>query len=224
MPNRCSLKQVSYDPAKTGEAPIVWGAGPPPEDAEASVGTDTDLERRLGLLQQDFNAATWLPDEPAALTKALLNDGRVFNGAYVPLVIHDPQLAERSYDAAEWAADLIRTEGGERLAVAPFADKGWVSDAPLSPRQWNHAAAMIERLDELCKRFRLRTVVNDVIGDEPVREADALLEDLPIHYVLDAGSFVPDGFVSARLVSPEKVEPGSGPIAERLRGLLKGRG
>jgi hypothetical protein len=215
---------VAYDPAKTGEAPIVWGAGPPPEDLVAPANADADLERRLGFQQQDFNTATWLPDEPTALTNALLKDGRVFNGAYVPLVIHDPQLAERSFDAAEWAADLIRTEGGERLAVAPFADKGWVSDAPLSPRQWNHAAAMIERLDELCRRFRLRTVVNDVIGDEQVREADALIEDLPIHYVLDAGSFVPDGFVSARLVSPERVEPGSGPIAERLRGLLKGRG
>ena len=43
-----------------------------------------------------------------ALADALREDGRAFNGAYVPLVIHDPQLAERSYDAAEWAADLIR--------------------------------------------------------------------------------------------------------------------
>lgn len=215
---------MSYDPAKTGEAPIVWGAGRPPEDVVQPDESDLDLERRLGFEQSDFNNATWLPDEPTALTNALLKDGRVFNGAYVPLVIHDPQLAERSYDAAEWAADLIRTEGGERLAVAPFADKGWVSDAPLSPRQWNHAAAMIERLDELCKRFKLRTVVNDVIGGQQVREDDSIEQDLAIHYVLDAGSFVPDGFVSARLTSPEKVEPGSGPIADRLRGLLKGRG
>ncbi|MEM7321846.1 MAG: hypothetical protein AAF531_02075 [Actinomycetota bacterium] len=213
---------MSYDPAKTGEAPIVWGAGAPPAGAPEPPVND-DLERRLGYQQADFNDATWLPDDPTALTAKLLEDGRTFNGAFVPLVIHDPQLAERSYDAAEWAADLIRTEGGQRLAIAPFADKGWAADAPLSPRQWNHAAAMVERLEELCQRFKLLVIVNDMIGDQQANEPDPFVEDLPIHYVLDAGSFVSDGFVSARLISPEKLEVAAGPLGERLRGLLRGR-
>lgn len=209
---------MSYDPAKTGEAPIVSPGGPPPEDDGPAEFGD-DLERRLGFRPEDFNSATWLPDEPTALANALGTDGRAFNGAYVPLVIHDPQLAERSYDAAEWAADLIKTEGGGRMAIAPFAEKDWVADAPLSPRQWNHAAAMIERLDELCRRFSLVTLVSDLVGDQPARADDPEpMAALPIHYVLDAGSFVPDGFVAARLVCPERVSfDGGSPGDDRLR-------
>ncbi len=168
--------------------------------------------------------STWLPDDPEDLTAALLDDGRPFNGAFVPLVIHDPLLAERSYDAAEWAADLIRSEGGQCLCVTPFAEKGWVAETPLSPRQWNHTAAMVERLDDLCIRFRLRPMVSDVIGDQQAREDGGLDPELPIHYVLDAGSFLPDGFVPARLVSPEKVDLDGHPLADRLRGYLRNRG
>ena len=208
---------MSYDPATTGEAPISWGLGPPEADRAA------ELERSLGFGASDIGVATWLPDDPEALTAALLEDGRPFNGAFVPLVVHDLLLAERSYDAAEWAAELIGIEGGECLCITPFAEKGWVADTPLSPRQWNHAVAMIERLDELCRRYGLRPLVSDVVGDQEAREDGGLDPDLPIHYVLDAGSFLPDGFVPARLISPEKVEPDGSPLADRLRGLLRNR-
>ncbi len=212
---------MSYDPATTGEAPISWGLGPP--DEQRAADSLRELERSLGFGASDIGVATWLPDDPEALTVALLEDGRPFNGAFVPLVVHDPLLAERSYDAAEWAAELIRIEGGECLCITPFAEKGWVGDTPLSPRQWNHTAAMIERLDDLCRRYRLRPLVSDVIGDQEAREDGGLDPALPIHYVLDAGSFLPDGFVPARLVSPEKVEPDGSPLADRLRGLLRNR-
>lgn len=215
---------MSYDPATTGEAPISWGQGPGPDGPTAPAAEDRDLQRRLGFTAADIGSAAWLPDDPEALTKALLDDGRPFNGAFVPLVIHDPLLAERSYDAAEWAAELIRGEGGERLCVTPFAEKDWVASTPLSPRQWNHTAAMIERLDELCRRHRLEAAVSDVIGDEQAREDGGLDPDLPIHYVLDAGSYLPDGFVPVRLISPERVELDGQPLTERLRGLLRGRG
>ncbi|MEM7275866.1 MAG: hypothetical protein AAF547_22510 [Actinomycetota bacterium] len=211
---------MSYDPAKTGEAPIVWGGGPGNDPSTAGEPT-----RTLGFTPADIGSAAWVPDEPADLSAALLQDGRPFHGAYVPLVLHDPLLAERSVDAAEWAADLIRGEGGTLLCITPFAEKGWVADAPLSPRQWNHTAAMIERLHELCARFRLTAVVSDRIGDAPVQDDHQPDPSRPIHYVLDAGNFLPDGYVPARLVSPEKVlVDDGGPFGDRLRGLLKGKG
>ncbi len=213
---------MSYDPATTGEAPVSWGRGPQPEDEPGPAGPG-EIDRSLGFQAADIGTATWLPDEPEALMKALLDDGRPFNGAFVPLVIHDPLLAERSYDAAEWAADLIRTEGGQCVCITPFAEKGWVAETPLSPRQWNHTAAMIERLDDLCQRFRLRPLVSDRIGDEQARDDSGLDPELPIHYVLDAGNFLPDGFVPARLISPEKVQPDAN-LADRLRGFLGNRG
>lgn len=211
---------MSYDPATTGEAPITWGLGP---DAPQAAPPERGIERTLGFGASDIGTAIWLPDEPEALVTALVKDGRAFNGAFVPLVIHDPVLAERSFDAAEWAADLIRGESGECLCITPFADKGWVAESPLSPRQWNHTAAMVERLDELCKRYRLRSVVSDVIGDQEMREDGGLDPGLPIHFVLDAGSFLNDGYLPAKLISPEKVELDGNPLADKLRGFLRNR-
>ena len=214
---------MSYDPATTGDAPISWGQAP---SADESSGPDApgDLERSLGFRAKDIGSAAWLPDEPEALAKALLDDGRPFNGAFVPLVIHDPLLAERSFDAAEWAADLIRGEGGECLCITPFAEQKWAASAPLSPRQWNHTAAMVERLDELCLRYRLRAQVSDVIGEQETREDGGLDPDQPVHYVLDAGSFLTDGFVPVRLISPERPQVEGTPLGDLLRGFLRSRG
>ncbi|MGH1491544.1 MAG: hypothetical protein ACRBK7_19450 [Acidimicrobiales bacterium] len=215
---------MSYDPATTGEAPISWGQAPPPPDEGKSARSQSEASRLLGFGATDIGMASWLPDEPEALTAALLEDGRPFNGAFVPLVVHDSLLAERSFDAAEWAADLIRGEGGECLCITPFAERERIGETPLSRRQWNHTAAMIERLDDLCKRYKLRPLVSDTIGDQQAREHGGLDPDLPIHFVLDAGSFLPDGFVPARLISPQQVELDGNPLTDKLRGFLRNRG
>ena len=211
---------MSFDPATTGDAPISWGlealAGGPGSEVD-----EHELVRRLGFDPTELERAVWLPDDPRALERAVAESGLPFNGAYVPLVIHDPLLAERSYDAAEWAADLIRGAGGRRMAIAPHIEKGWVADTPLTRRQWNHTVAMIERLEDLCARFRLVAVVSDTVGDDQARD-DGPDPSEPVHHVLDAGSFVPDGFVPARLISPESlvVEPN---LTDRLRDFLRNR-
>lgn len=215
---------MSFDPATTGDAPISWGQAPGPSGQPGPAQPADEVIRRLGFSPEDIGTASWLPDDPDGLSNELLKDGRDFNGAFVPLVIHDPVLAERSYDAAEWAAELIAGEGGAYLCVAPFAEQNWASGSPLSPRQWNHTAAMMERLDELCSKNRLQALVSDVVGGREVRKEGGLDPQRPIHFVLDAGSFLTDGFVPVRLISPERTEAeGDTPLGEMLRGLLRNR-
>jgi hypothetical protein len=211
---------VNFDPATTGEAPISWGAGDPGVSGPGAA--EGEVERLLGFEAAELGRAVWLPDDPDAIERAVAESGLPFNGAYVPLVVHDPLLAERSFDAAEWAADLIRGAGGRWMGLAPHAERGWLSAAPLSHRQWNHTAAMLERLDELCGRYRLQAVVRDTLGEEQARDDGTPAPDEPIHYVLDAGSFVPDGFVAARLVSPERPAVESN-LTDRLRDFLRNR-
>jgi hypothetical protein len=196
---------VSEDPATTGEVSLDRLSSEPTGASTARSSRNDDSNRRvLGFGAADIGAATWLPDESEALTQTVESNGRSFHGAFVPLVIHDPLLAERSFDAAEWAADLIRLGGGTCLCITPFAERGSTLDVPLSHRQWNHTAAMIERLDELCGRFKLKPVTSDRVGGRQVRDGEGLDPERPIHYVLDAGNFLPDGFVPTRLVSPER--------------------
>lgn len=199
------------------------------EPVDPPVGTSPDpssghgpARRRLGFSAAELDGLVDLPDDVEAMGEAITADGRPFNGAFVPVVLHDPMAAERSYDAAEWAADLIATAGGQYLAVAactpgpdaetasgqtgagagsPDADES--TEPVLNPRQWNHAAAMMERLEGVGRRFGLRILARDTLGEVDVRDDEAIDETRPIHHLLDTGRYLLDGHVPARLVCPE---------------------
>lgn len=219
---RCSLGMVndaSTSSTTGGEPPISWGA------AVSSVGDELPgparIERRLGFPDADLADLVSLPDDPDAVAGLVAAGDARFVGAFVPVVLHDTSAAERSYDAAEWAADLIRSAGGEVLAVATYAEPDW-DGRELNARQWNHAAAMIERLDGVCQRFRLRIAIHETVGDDPIGGERDIDPERPLRHLLDTGRFIEDGFTPARLVSPERYEAGSG-LVDRVRGLFRDR-
>lgn len=203
-------------PSDPGHVPVNWSEQQSPGEDEPIV-----LDRILGCGAADIGTAVWLPDDVDAMADALIADGRDFDGAFVPLVIHDPQLAERSIDAAEWAADLIAAEGGTYFCVAPFAEREWTPKSALTSRQWNHAAAMIERVEELCERFSLQIFVKETIGERSARGEVDVDPPKPVHFVLDTGNFMGDGFVSARLISPEQISSADPAWSDRLKGFWR---
>lgn len=207
-----------------GEPPINWGSAGAAASATPPGGNrsgDPGIERLLGFPGSDLDGVVTLPDDIEDMAATIEADGRPFNGAYVPVVVHDPISAERSSDAAEWAADLIRTAGGDFLAVATFAEPEWDSRR-LNPRQWNHAAAMIERLDGVCQRFRLQMAVRDTVGDQEARDDDGLDPARPIAHLIDTGRFAADGLVPVQLVCPERPAVDGG-LVGRFRDLLRDR-
>jgi len=219
---RCSLGKVndaSPSSAAGAEPPVSWAA------ATASAGGDDpatpSFERCLGFPAGDLIDLIPLPDDLEALNGLVADVEAPFPGAFVPVVVHDTGAAERSYDAAEWAADLIRSAGGDVLAVAPYAEPDWDGQR-LNARQWNHAAAMIERLDGVCQRFRLRIVINETLGDIDLSEGNGIDPDRPVRHLLDTGNFVADGFAPVQLISPERVAV-TGGLVERFKGLLGDR-
>lgn len=148
-----------------------------------------------------------MTDDHQALAEAAGAGQPPFTGAYVPLVIHDPHLAERSYDAGEWAAELISVAGGRILVIAPFSEAGSVKDGRvLSARQWNHAAAMIERIQSVCQRFSVTPVVRDTVAGLDVGVEGGLLAERPVQHLIDTGQFKADGFQPAQLICPEPIQ------------------
>ncbi len=166
--------------------------------------------RRLGFSAAELDDLVALPDDVEAMNAAIKGADRPFNGAFVPVVLHDPTAAERSYDAAEWAADLIGSVGGRYLVVAACTDQPQTEPGadqpPLNARQWNHAAAMMERLEGVGRRFGLQVLARDTLGDLDVRDDEAVDPDRPIHYLLDTGRYLADEHVPVRLVCPEREE------------------
>lgn len=202
------------------------GEGPPASWAASASDGDGErpapsFDRRLGFPAADLVDLIPLPDDPETMATLAGEGDAAFPGAYVPAVVHDLGAAERSYDAAEWAADLIRSAGGDVLAVATYAEPGW-DGRRLNARQWNHAAAMIERLDGVCQRFRLRIVIHETLGDIDLSEGNGIDPERPVRHLLDTGRFVADGYTPVQLVSPERVQP-TGGLVERFRGLLGDR-
>ncbi len=213
------MNDASSSSAAGAEPPVSWAANA----ASAGAGDEElpSFERRLGFPARDLVDLIHLPDDLEAMKGLVAADDGPFSGAYVPVVVHDTASAERSYDAAEWAADLIRSAGGDVLAVAPHAEPDWDGQR-LNARQWNHAAAMIERLDGVCQRFRLRIVIHETLGDIDLSEGNGIDPERPIRYLLDTGNFLADGFTPVRLISPEQVKV-TGSLVERLKGLLGDR-
>lgn len=190
--------------------------------------------RQLGGYGLDPADLVVLPDDPDEMLQAIEHDGRPFNGAVIPLAIHQPELAERSFDACEWAGELIRGAGGGFLVVSPCAgslvtpDGGDEIDAldqapavpsevALSTREWNHTVAMLERVAEVCRRFGLDIGVGESRGLVEIGLGEALADQQLFPYVLDTGRYLLDGLLPTRLVSP--VEP---TIAGRARGRGEG--
>lgn len=199
-------------------------------DADSPHGAGTDGpaataptgECRLGFAATDLVGLDLAPDDLADLQAMVEETGAPFHGAHVPLVVHQPPEAERSYDAAEWAADLIRSAGGSVLALTPCADETWTGTS-LTPRQWNHTAAMVERLEAVCRRFVIDLAVSETVAGQQVRPGGGLDPDRPLRHLLDAGGFLTEGYRPVQLVCPEPLGGPTG-LVDRLRGLLRDRG
>lgn len=171
------------------------------DNASTAGGRPSTSGRIMGFVAEELASLTSLPDDPQGWAELVKANGQ-FNGAFVPLVLHDPLVAERSVDAAEWAADLISSENGKLLCVAPYAESELGPKADLTPRQWNHAAAMIDRLDDVAKRFKLELFIKETLDGAATRSELGLEPKQPVAYALDTGGFIAQGFVPALLVAP----------------------
>jgi hypothetical protein len=189
---------------------------------DATVDPTSGPECRFGFAATDLVDLDIAPDDLADLLAMVQAASVPFHGAHVPLVVHQPSEAERAYDAAEWAADLIRSAGGKVLALTPCADATWTG-ASLTPRQWNHTAAMTDRLETVCRRFGIDLAVSETVEGRPVRPEGGLDPDRPLRHLLDAGGFLTDGYRPVQLVCPGPLGGPSG-LVDRLRGLLRDRG
>jgi hypothetical protein len=177
----------------------------------------------LGHTPADLADLIPVPDDLARLLEVVAGDDRPFQGAHVPLVVHQPPEAERTFDAGEWAADLIRSAAGRVLVLTPYAQPD--EDGSVSARQWNHTAAMIERLDGVCRRFAIELVVPETTGDHPSgrssgEPAGGVSDQLAVHHLLDAGHFIADGYRPVRLVCPERTAAAPPGVIERVREFL----
>jgi len=182
--------------ARLAGAPISWGAcevpgwGPMP-DLEAVLGEMTEL----GLAGTELGAPGFLPHEPEALTAALRRHGLAFVGAFVPLVLHEPD-SEATMRAASGLLDLIAAAGGDVLVVAVVSDAEWSPPAAeLSDAQWRQLATHAAEVQALAARrgiaFALHPHVGTLVQTAP--QVQRALAETEVGWCLDTGHLVIGG-------------------------------
>lgn len=176
-------------------APISWGAcevpgwGPMP-DRETVLAEMAEL----GLAGTELGAPGFLPDEPEALRAALARHGLQFVGAFVPLVLHEPD-GQSTARAALEVLDLLSAAGGQVLVVAAVQDAQWSPPRELDDAQWRRLAAHAAEIQALAAErgitFALHPHAGTVI--ETAAQIDRAVAETDVGWCLDTGHFVIGG-------------------------------
>jgi inosose dehydratase len=186
---------VDHEARRIGGAPISWGACEVPGWGEMPD-PETVLEEmaRLGLRGTELGAPGFLPRDPAAL-KAQLDRHRLeFVGAFVPLVLHEPD----ADDARQMAADtlaLLAGAGGQVLVVAVVADLDWSPPPQLGDAQWRHLAAHAGEIQSLAAARGMTFALHPHVGTliETAAQVKRALAETDVGWCLDTGHLVIGG-------------------------------
>lgn len=170
-------------------APISWGACEVPgwgrmPDRQTVLGEMA----QLGLGGTELGPPGFLPDQPGPLAEALHVHGLRLVGAFVPLVLHEPQLGASERIARE-AITLLEQADADVLVVAAVADLGWGQTQELDDDAWRHFAGHARQVQALARAHSLRFALHPHVGtiiENPAQIQRALTES-DVGWCLDTG-------------------------------------
>jgi inosose dehydratase len=195
-----------------------WGLQLAPERVLAEMA-------RLGLRATELGAQGWLPEDPAALRAALDRHGLRLVGGFVPLVVHEPDLAPTREHARRAAAQLAGA-GAELLVAAAVQDLDWATPVPLDDDGFRRAGAHLHELAALAAGEGVALVLHPHAGTlvQSAEEVERALAHTDVPWCLDTGHLVIAGVDPAAFVRDHADRIGHvhlkdvhAPLAERLR-------
>jgi inosose dehydratase len=195
---------------RVAAAPISWGICEVP-----GWGFQLDPDRVLGEMRDigftstDLGAAGWLPTDPAGLREILDRHQLRLLGAFVPLVLHDPDQADEARRATRDATALLADAGGSHFVTAPVTTLDWGPRQPLGTPAWDHLVRMLDEVEAVCRDRGLRQVLHQHAGTvvQDGDELDLVLERSPVQVVLDTGHLAVGGVDAAEFARrhPDRV-------------------
>jgi inosose dehydratase len=170
-------------------APISWGVCEVP-----GWGLQLSPERvlaemaALGLRATELGPQGWLPLDGAAVRAALDDHGLRLVGGFVPVVVHEPDLAFAREDARRAAAQLAAA-GADVFVAAAVADPAWSAPPQLDDEGWRRCGAHLRELADLVENEGLELVLHPHVGTLVEQAADVrrALEHTDVRWCLDTG-------------------------------------
>ena len=183
--------------SRMATAPISWGICEVP-----GWGVQLPVERvlsemsELGFPSTELGSDGYLPEDVAELRSVLGKHDLTLLAAFVPLILHQPELAEESLLRAKEMASTLQASGATYFNTAPVTTWDWAPRTELSDEQWDHVMEMFGRIEEITEAHGLVQVLHPHVGTivETKDEVVRVLEGCDVRYVLDTAHLIVGGY------------------------------
>lgn len=183
-------------------APISWGVCEVPGwGHQLEPGRVLTEMRELGLTATEFGPQGWLPVAPADRATVLAEHGLAAVGAFVPVVLHDPD--HDPVPAVDRELDAFEAAGGDVLVLsAASGADGYDARPELDEQGWATLFANLDRLTALAASRGIRASLHPHVGTmvETADDVARVLAGSRVPLCLDTGHLLIGGTDPAELV------------------------
>ena len=183
-------------------APISWGVCEVPGwGYQLEPGRVLREMRELGLTATEFGPQGWLPVAPADRAAVLAEHGLAAVGAFVPVVLHDPD--HDPVPGVDRELDAFEAAGGDVLVLsAASGADGYDARPELDERGWATLFANLDRLTALAASRGIRASLHPHVGTmvETADDVARVLAGSRVPLCLDTGHLLIGGTDPAELV------------------------
>jgi inosose dehydratase len=164
-----------------------WGRQLPPERVFAEM-------TELGITATELGALGWLPLEAAAARSVLDRHGLRLVGGFVPVVVHEADLAP-TRDHARAAAAHLAELGADVFVAAAVQDLEWSAPVALDDDGWKRAGEHLRELADLVAEFGVELVLHPHAGTvlETAVDVERALAHTDVPWCFDSGHLLIGG-------------------------------
>ncbi len=186
-------------------APISWGVCEVPGWGH-QMSPDRVLQEMtgLGISATEFGPQGWLPEAPAERAAALTPHGLAAVGAFVPVVLHDPD--HDPVPEVDRELDSFAAAGGDVLVLSAASGQDGYDERPvLDETGWATLLRNLDRLTELAAGRGIRASLHPHVGTMVEREDEVrrVVEGSTVPLCLDTGHLLIGGTDPVRLATEQ---------------------
>jgi inosose dehydratase len=171
-----------------------WGLQLPPERVLGEIA-------QLGITATELGPQGWLPPDGADVRRALDRHGLRLVGGFVPLVVHEADLADTRAHAGRAAAQLAAARA-DVFVAALVADLEWSAPPALDDDGWRRAGRHLRQIADDVAAEGLELVLHPHAGTlvETAADVERALAHADVPWCLDTGHLLIGGVDPASFV------------------------
>lgn len=178
-------------------APISWGVCEVPGWGPMMEPRRVLAEMKsVGMLATELGSPGFFPDDMGEVRELLDEYQMGMIGGFVPLVLHNPAVADHTRAEAKRWARKLQSAGGEYFVTAVVVTEDWAPRYEIDADELAHLVRMLDEVDEIAADHGLVQVIHPHAGTV-IEQADdfrRVLDATEVKWCLDTGHLAIGGF------------------------------